>query len=452
MELTLRPINLIDIDFLVQKFIKERETSIATLHRIYFKSGNAISLRALNEELIEELRTGCVTFVNKEAPLEELNDYLFYIANAVCKKLAKPFIKKKTEYLCPGCLYLGKDNLIVNYNKVFQCDECESELKTTDDPKKMLFFKAFYRHNKSGYHCLDCQKFIPHPLDNSSSISCPYFDCSFVGPVSDLRKMHHPTSQSNPERLILDASLDGSSFLKNNVPDQEVDAHTKLEIEQDLYDKIKILKDIIDTQKNYVPYSSSDFTVQHKQHVYQAINNLLDRFPSEMSSYLLNSTDSHFGFQHKIFQEYIRLLEDSFPYFITKQRKRYRIDNLLDENLNLFEGISIFEGMVNERLTVKNGTTEFYIGGRKGAVAKIFYIGKLLNIIDSSTKNSLLHLVKEYSFSGIKMHGIKPGTSVIVTHLRVPPHHQMGGMVYVNRVRKKIVERAKSVLEKSDQI
>jgi hypothetical protein len=56
--------------------------------------------------------------------------------------------------------------------------------------------------------------------------------------------------------------------------------------------------------------------------------------------------------------------------------------------------------------------------------------------------------VTEYTFSKIKVQDIVPGTEVIVTHLRVPPHYQMGGMVYVNRVRKKIIDRAKLLLSK----
>lgn len=57
--------------------------------------------------------------------------------------------------------------------------------------------------------------------------------------------------------------------------------------------------------------------------------------------------------------------------------------------------------------------------------------------------------VVDYSFSKIKVRDIDPGTEVIVTHLRIPPHYQMGGMVYINRIKDKIVERAKNVLNKN---
>jgi hypothetical protein len=164
-----------------------------------------------------------------------------------------------------------------------------------------------------------------------------------------------------------------------------------------------------------------------------------------MIDYLLSGSGGYAGFQHKVFQEYIRLLESSLPFFVSRHRKLHKVDSLLDDTLCLFDGISVFNGKVNDNLVIKNGTHEFYIGGRKAAYAKPYYIGKLLNVIDSASKTPLLHLVDEYSFSKIRMRSVKPGTPVTITHLRVPPHYQMGGMVYVNRVRKKIVDRAKAL-------
>ena len=91
-------INLMDIDNMVQKFLEEHQPGIATMHRLYFKNDNVLSLQALTVELAEELKNGCVTFFNKDNSIEELDPYLFYIANAVCKKLSTPFLKKKTDF------------------------------------------------------------------------------------------------------------------------------------------------------------------------------------------------------------------------------------------------------------------------------------------------------------------------------------------------------------------
>jgi hypothetical protein len=377
-----------------------------------------------------------------------LGDYLFYIVNAFCKKSAKPIIKQKIEYLCPACSFLGKEQSILHFDFILKCDECQAELQTAVAPQKKNLLSVFAQHNKSGYRCPDCERFIPHPLDNSSQVSCPYFDCFFVGFHADLHKMHHPNFKSNPEKIILDASIDDrfASTMKDNLASSEAIADRQLEIAEDLRNTLAILQDIIETQSNSVPYCSSNATARHKQYVYQAFANLLKKFPLEMSEYLTDSNNGYAGFQHRIFQEYIKLLEEALPFFISKNKKPYRVDSLLDDNLSLFDGISVFNSIITNKLSIKNETKEFYVGGRKAAYAKPFYIGKLLNVSHGETKHSLMHLVENYSFSKIRMRDIDPLTPVIVTHLRVPPHYQMGGMVYVNRIRKKIVERAKAVI------
>ena len=323
-------------------------------------------------------------------------------------------------------------------------------MKNATDPKKVAFFRTFFRHNKNGYHCMDCDRFIPHPLDESPTVSCPYFDCYFVGPWSSLRRMHHPNIQSNAEMLTLDANQDGTSTLKDIIISDEINALSQVEIEEEFELKIKLLSDVIDYQSNNVPYSSSDFTTKHKYLVYQSFSNLLKTDPAQMISYLLHNSRSG-GFQHRVFQEYVKLLEQSLPFTFKKGNKFYKVESLLDDNIKIFDGISIFTGLVTDKSEVKNGTTEYYIGGRKASYTKPFYIGKLLSIVDSQSSQSLMDNVVEYSFSKIKLQNIRPGVEVIVTHLRIPPHYQMGGMVYVNRIRKKIVDRANFLLNKNNE-
>lgn len=435
--------NLLDVDALVEKFLVEHEQGIVTIHRITFHTNDPLSLKALKEELVDELRTGVVTFWNKYENLDEIDPYLFYIVNAFCKKKAAPLIKRKIEYLCPGCLFLGQENLISLTSGILSCDDCFEELKLSKDPKKIQLFRCFAKHNKNGYRCQDCSRFIPHPLVESDEVSCPYFDCAFVGLHTNLKKMNHPTSQSNPEKLILDVSKDNKTSVKDLLVSNNLDVHSKLEIKEELLLKSKAIHDVIETQKNSVPYSSTDFTAKHKFLCYQAFDNLLEKYPEEMVAYIAGNSRSG-GFQAKTFQEYIRLLEAALPFTYNKGKKVYLVESLLDDDLKLFNGISVFEETINDKLVIKNGTTEFYIGGRKGSIAKPYYIGKLLNIIDKNTKVSLMDKVSEYSFLRIKMHDVEPATPVIVTHLRIPPHYQMGGMVYVNRVLKKIKERLES--------
>ena len=86
-------------------------------------------------------------------------------------------------------------------------------------------------------------------------------------------------------------------------------------------------------------------------------------------------------------------------------------------------------------------TTEYYIGGRKSNYVKPYFIGKVLNIIELNTGKILLENIEDYTFNFIKLKGVKDDTNVVVTHLGVPPHYQMGGMTYINRIKQDIVKR-----------
>ena len=425
-------INLLDIDEIINKFVENYHKGIVSIHRNNFNNSDNLSVKAFIEEIKEDLKTGCITFINKNNSLDELYPYLFYIVNSCCKKLSNISYKKYIEYICPGCLFFNKINLLsLERNNLLSCDECKESVLYEKDPKKIVFFNNFISHNKSGVKCPDCKRFIPK---SNNIISCPYLDCCFSGDYNKLGGMHHPNSKTNIERLILDKN----SF-KEKIKSDNIDQYTKLEIEEDLQNKISLIKGVIETQSSSVAYTENRSTTHHKLLVYKAIDNLLDKYKISMVNYLLNNSRTG-GFQHKIFQEYIRLLEKSFPYFYRKGGKIYKVESLLDPKLNIFDGISSFEGVVNNNLEIKNGTKEIYIGSKKSAYVKPYYIGKILNIIDENNI-CLMDKIKEYSFLKIKMRDIKPGAICFIKHLRVVPHFQLGSMSIINRIRKKIVDR-----------
>ena len=186
----------------------------------------------------------------------------------------------------------------------------------------------------------------------------------------------------------------------------------------------------IEEQINILSFKNN-FTTIHKISCLEAFRNLLNRYPEKFLAYLNNSRSG--GFQSKIFQEYISILEKKLPIDYTKNKKYFVANSITD--FDLFDGVSVFDAVVSEKLTIKNNTKEFYIGGRNGAISAPYYIGKLLNVIST---HSILDKVESYSFSQIKLKDVLPNTNVKVMHLRIPPHYQMGGMVYVNNVRKLI--------------
>lgn len=430
--------NLADVDDLVESFLKDNSDSIRK-HWQNKNNTDGLAYEAFLTELQPKLKTACVTFLNSNVDLSVLNSYLFPVILTAVKKDSMELVKKITVPICPAHKFLGIEHVVTG-NKIFKCSLCEEQLATADSGKWKLF-SMFALHNQQGYKCLDCERFIPQPLDSLREMVCPYFDCYFVGNIAQLPKLKHPTITKIVQQSSLDETLTGSTFTRkdslisnNPIQDQE------LEIKEAENNNILLLKDIIESQSNSLYYSSSNATLIHYLKMYEAFGVLLDRQPKEMISYLINLHKNE-GLQHKIFQEYISLLEKSLPFGFKKGGENYKIISLLDENLCLFDGISNFSTVVNEKKEIKNGTTEFYIGGRSSSYSKPYYMGKLLSLI-TNDGISIMDDVLEYSFSKIKLKNTLPGTKVQVSHLRIPPHYQMGGMNYLNKTRKKIVDKA----------
>jgi hypothetical protein len=107
---------------------------------------------------------------------------------------------------------------------------------------------------------------------------------------------------------------------------------------------------------------------------------------------------------------------------------------------------------VNDNFEIPNLTKEIYVGGRSGYYCQPYYMGKLVEVNNALTGESLLGNVREYSCIKIYMDPLKvtPGTKVQVKHLRIPPHYQMGGFVYVNRLKKILTEKVQIKLREFD--
>ena len=196
----------------------------------------------------------------------------------------------------------------------------------------------------------------------------------------------------------------------------------------------KLLSSIIKEQSESVHYNSYNFTKEIKLCMYEAFHSILEEFPNEMVNYLIN-LDRKEHLQYKIFQAFILNLENRLPFSFVKNKRKYEISSLLDENLCIFDGISTFHAKVENGL-IRNETKELYIGARKGVYDKPFYLGKLLEV--QFENSSILSQVKFYTFSKIIIE--IPDCDVLVTHLRIPPHYHMGGLMYLNNIRRKILD------------
>jgi len=110
--------------------------------------------------------------------------------------------------------------------------------------------------------------------------------------------------------------------------------------------------------------------------------------------------------------------------------------------------ISIFEEEVTEHFTIKNKTEEKYFGEEDGKDYGKCFLGKIIDITDLSSNESILSDLESYSFSVINLsEEIAPGTMVRVSHLRIAPSYTLGSLkilqVICSKIRARINKKMK---------
>lgn len=261
------------------------------------------------------------------------------------------------------------------------------------------------KSNKLGYRCPDCNRFMESPV--GLAITCPYSDCFFIGVISSLKRMRKPAIPISTQIVV--------SALSDITP----------------------ILNVIDEHLSTLQYTGVNCTMKQKTFVYEAFASLLKKYPTEMSLYLLEGKRGN-KLQSKLFQEYVSIVEKNLPFSYKTSSGLVKIDSLTHPGINPFDGISKFDAVVESNQTIKNKTSELYIGNRKSYYCQPFYIGKILDVVDDNGI-SWLHSVVDYSFSVINTN-LAPKTKVHVSHLRIPAHYQVGILSHINRIKKSLTD------------
>jgi hypothetical protein len=447
----------------------------ALAYRAYGSSGgiSPVARRAFMEHAKAEIRSGLNTFIFKSEHWREgrdLNTYILTCLNRLAERTRwdTESTKKINVPICPACRTFGKREFLVRESKAWYCQACndeifrlEEEIKTAKNKPEMIdartlisreaklrLYKTFARHSRSGFRCPDCSRFIPESSDGTFGISCPYIDCLFFGKSEKLERMAHPTGLAQQNTISLNSLISNSQNYNSKTTLQDfleaptINADVEMEIAENLERDLKILINVIDDQVDSVKRINSAGTMMQKLLMYEAYQNMLRKYPEDMVSYLVHrKQNADFPVQARVFQEYAELMQNALPYSIKRGNNVYDVVSLTDPNIQLFDGISEFNATVRQDLTIPNNTTETYTGGRKFKCYGSCFIGMLIDVIDSSTNTSIKDQVEHYSFVQIKMKaGVKYKTSVLVKHFRIIPHYEMGGLVYLQRIRKRIVD------------
>lgn len=465
-------INESHLDWVVEESLNFFDDKISKLANKAYGVSDQISKSSFKEQSKEELKKAICTFLFTHKHYlsgRDIHSYLLTVLNRLSDRIRWDITsaKKINIPICPGCKHLGFKEFLHTENKSLRCQRCTLEFDRINEEilqcKKMNLnysrlennlniLKAFSLHSKKGFKCPDCTKFIPASLlNNNNTISCPYNDCFYFGDISNLENMSHPLglsirndiSLSSPIKSLKNNSSDGdASSLENLIKNDQVDVDTEISIKQEYVKEYQILLDVIKNQMTRLKSKNTSSTFLQKYLMYEAYLKMLYNFPEEMISYLVHLKQcTEFPIQSKIFQEYVKLIEDRMPISLMKGNERIDILSLTDPNLCLFTGLSKFNAVVDKNNCIPNNTIETYTGGRKMKYRGPCFLGKVLDIKDTEKNISIIHNMKQHSFVQIEMDkNIEPGALVEVTHFRILPHYEIGSLVYLQRIRRKIVD------------
>lgn len=431
---------------------------------VYEDAGASVSLRAFNELAAIEIRKALISFyINCQhwRYNRDLNSYLLTCLNRLSNrvKFDANAVKKTVALICPGCKFLGQKEFVQYENRILRCTVCTNEQIRLEDELVILSRKQnkhneislvkselrlrriFALHSRKGFGCPDCGRFIPESYIDQFGGSCVYNNCGWFGSIKELNKMAYPTTMTVKINLSLDANTSNNNDKKCDknfheiISDNNQDNENLIIIQETFNKELHILKETIKSQLHRVETYEKKSIQKHL--MYRAFLNLTEIEPIDMVSYLVHL--KHFGdspIQSRIFQEYIRLIENNLPFVV----RDHEVFSLQDPVLGIFLGVSKFEAEIDARGIISNNTIETYIGGRKLTDFGPCFIGLLIDVIDNNTGNSIKECVESYSFSSIKMKPDYKYTPVTITHLRISAHYEMGGLVYLQRIRRKIVD------------
>ena len=457
-----------DLDWIVPKLLSHYDVRIRSLARKAYgaaanqtESGPSVALSAFREWAREEISSALKTFLFKSEHWRSGRNIEPYLIKSIGRladrlKWNQEGDKKINALVCPGCKYLLKKEYLQPFGKLWKCPACYEQTQIIDGEiaksnesmsikleMKSKLFKAFAFHSKTGYRCPECSRFIPESSNGVYGIVCPYPDCSYFGDVRNLEKMIHPVSLTRRNNLSLQTPIDEKHQIQELIVSHNIEAECRIQASETFIEELNLLKQVVDNQLDLVNRTNCIGTKLQKALMYEAYRNIINKFPEEMVSYLVHRKQSaDFPLQAKIFQEYVGLMQDSLPYTIIQNNKEYEVMSLLDPKISLFDGISVFDANVRFDYTIPNNTAECYMGGRKFKNYGPCFIGLILDIEDKNKNISIKEEIKEYSFVQIKMKNtVEAGTPVTVKHYRMPSHYEMGSLVYLQRTRKKIVDK-----------
>jgi hypothetical protein len=218
-----------------------------------------------------------------------------------------------------------------------------------------------------------------------------------------------------------------------------INADVILEVDDKISDEFNVLKSVMQDQIDLIKKMNSPATMMQKLLMYEAYSQVLREFPKETFAYLVHrKCIAEHSIQASVFQEYVKLIEDYLPCTLVSAGKTYEIVSLTDPMLLLFAGVSEFTTTVRYDGSIPNETKEHYFGSKNLKDYGPNFFGKIISL--TSGENDVTKYIIRHDFNTISTY-LPPGEIVTVKHYCMPSHYEIGALAYLQRIRKKIVDK-----------
>lgn len=443
-EINIQPLVEPTLDFLLEK--------VKLITNKAYSSPDQLDFSSFKEESKIVIKKSLETFFLKKKHWEKddasSKDVLSYIIGAISNhaKAIRNSIDSQARYailICPLCKLDNRKEILVKEDKLWKCDHCWKEWESAKVLSEKVLFDSFKLHSRSGFKCPECNRFLPASAIGDT-LSCLYSDCLFMGHKKDLEPMAHPSFLGTRNLLYISNQKDEDDKSDFDIVDSGAysDAYACVCVSEQLKAEHTMISDIISEKISLLKRTNRESTLNQKILMHQAFKQMLDECPEDMIPYLVRLKKKFdIPLQPRIFQKYIKLIENNLPISFIRANKKIDIIDLLDPNLSLFLGESEFESVVDVNLMARNNTKEEYVGRTTFKNYGPCFLGKILEVNDEKG-NSILDKIKWHSFNQIHFdNSVSPGTKIFVKHYRIPSHYENKSMIFLQSVRRDLVDK-----------
>jgi hypothetical protein len=439
-----------DLSWIIPK-INDKYNYVIKNFSVAAKQNNEISKAAFQAAAHQALEKAINTFLFKKQHWKKKYNLHYYLIKTLSNLKSEKLIENSgTENvnlpICPLCKSEGYKEFLESNDNFYHCKRCSNLLENMEHSNlKYELRKIFSSHSKKGVRCPDCKGWAPDSAFDGGIFPCLY-NCGFIGNYNEYYSGAHPVSLTFRKIKSLNENLDDDFSLEKVLNSSSITEQEELIFNEDLENQYKLVKEVLFQQQKSLNNTATSATIIQKQLMYQAFINCLEMFPYEMTLYLAHQKNvSKEPLQCKIFQEYADLMLNYMPFSIVKGKNKFEILDPCDPKASLFLGISEYSSVVSRDGCIPNETKENYIGGKQVKDYGPCFLGKLISV--TSDGIDVTESVKYYTFNEIKT-SLPENTEVEVKHFRIASHYEMHSLVFLQRIRRSVVDKVYFVLNK----